>query len=95
LVFAGIWQDWGQVEDRLTACAIVTTAALDWMAQTHNREPIRLAPDDWARWLGETGDKAAPLMRPAPEGYYDRWRVDPRVNANRAEGEALILPTEA
>jgi putative SOS response-associated peptidase YedK len=93
LVFAGIWQDWG--EGRLTACAIVTTGASDWMSVTHDREPVRLAPGDWARWLGETGEKAAPLLRPAPEGYYNRWRVDPRVNSNRAEGGALILPIEA
>ena len=95
LVFAGIWQDWAQGEDRLTACAIVTTGASDWMAETHHREPVRLDPEDWARWLGETGEKAAPLMRPAPEGYYDRWRVDPRVNSNRATGEGLTHPIAA
>ena len=89
LVFAGVWQDWGPGADAMPTVAIVTTAASDWMAETHHREPVCLAPDDWARWLGETGDKAAPLMRPAPEGYYTRWRVDPRVNSNRAEGAAL------
>jgi len=95
LVFAGIWQDWGQGEDRLTACAVVTTGAGDWMSETHHREPVRLAPEDWSRWLGETGDKAAPLMRPAPEGTYDRWRVDPRVNSNRAHGADLTIPLAA
>ena len=28
-------------------------------------------------------------MRAAPEGYFDRWRVDARVNSNRAEGPTL------
>jgi putative SOS response-associated peptidase YedK len=93
LVFAGIWQDWGA--DGLTGCAIVTTGASDWMSATHHREPVWLAPGDWARWLGETGEKAAPLMRPAPPGTYERWRVDPRVNSNRAEGETLTRPIAA
>ena len=95
LVFAGIWQDWGKDEEVLPTCAIVTTGASDWMQATHHREPVQLAPSDWARWLGETGDKAAPLMRPAPEGTYDRWRVDPRVNSNRAEGPGLTEPLAA
>lgn len=95
LVFAGIWQDWVQGDARLTACAIVTTGASDWMAETHHREPVVLGPDDWARWLGETREKAAPLMRPAPQGWYARWRVDPRVNSNRAAGEELIRPLAA
>jgi putative SOS response-associated peptidase YedK len=89
LVFAGVWQDWGQGADARPCVAIVTTAASPWMAQTHHREPVCLAPTDWARWLGETGEKAAPLMRAAPEGYFDRWRVDARVNSNRAEGPTL------
>lgn len=89
LVFAGVWQEWGQGAAVLRSFAIVTTAASPWMAVTHHREPVVLAPDDWARWLGETDEKAAPLMRSAPEGSYQRWRVDPKVNSNRAEGPAL------
>jgi putative SOS response-associated peptidase YedK len=95
LVFAGVWQDWGQGVAALRSLAIVTTAASPWMAQTHHREPVAVMPADWARWLGETGEKAAPLMRPAPEGYYRRWRVDPKVNSNRAEGAGLIAPMAA
>jgi putative SOS response-associated peptidase YedK len=95
LVLAGIWQDWTEGDTPMATVAIVTTAAGAWMSETHHREPVRLAPDDWARWLGETGEKAAPLMRPAPEGYYERWRVDPRVNSNRAEGADLIQPLAA
>jgi hypothetical protein len=34
-------------------------------------------------------------MRPAPEDYYDRWRVDPRVNSNRVEGADLVEPMAA
>jgi putative SOS response-associated peptidase YedK len=91
LVFAGVWQQWGEIP----TVAIVTTAASPWMAETHHREPVCLAPADWARWLGETGEKASRLMRAAPEGHYARWRVDPQVNSNRAEGAGLTEPLVA
>lgn len=93
LVFAGVWQDWGP--DALSTCAIVSCAAGPTMAQIHHREPVTLAAADWAVWLGETGEKAAPLMRPAPEGRIARYRVDRAVNSNRAEGPELIEPLAA
>ncbi|WP_224815477.1 SOS response-associated peptidase [Hasllibacter sp. MH4015] len=95
LVFAGIWQIWDKGEDPLATCAIVTTGASDWMAETHHREPVVLAEADWPTWLGEADAKAAPLMKPAPEGLYQRWRVDPAVNSNRAHGPELITPLAA
>jgi putative SOS response-associated peptidase YedK len=95
LVLAGIWQDWARGEDAFTTLAVVTTAASPWMAETHHREPVSLDPGDWAKWLGEEGHGAAALMRAAPEGRYSRWRVDPRVNSNRAQGSDLIAPLAA
>ncbi|MDG4649689.1 SOS response-associated peptidase [Roseibacterium sp. SDUM158017] len=95
LVLAGIWQDWERGDERLATLAIVTCGASEWMSQTHHREPVSLAPGDWAKWLGEEGKGAATLMRPAPEGRYRRWRVDPKVNSNRAEGADLIEPLAA
>ena len=90
LVFAGIWQFWGP--EAKPTCAIVSCAAGPVMAQVHHREPVTLAPDDWALWLGEAGPGAAPLMRLAPDGRMNRHRVSRAVNSNRAEGEALIDP---
>ena len=90
LAFAGVWQSWGP-EDAPT-CAIVSCAAGPTMAEIHHREPVTLAQADWAIWLGETGEKAAPLMRPAPEGRIARHRVSRAVNSNKAEGPELILP---
>lgn len=95
LIFAGVFQDWVREDQHLTTCAIVTCAASPWMAETHHREPVSLAPEDWGKWLGEEGKGAALLMKPAPDGRYRRWRVDPRVNSNRAEGADLIEPLAA
>lgn len=94
MVMAGVWQDWGPEEARITTCAIVTTAANPDIAALHDRMPLILDPGDWPLWLGEAGHGAAALMRPAPEATLEAWRVDPAVNSNRAEGAALRDPID-
>ena len=95
LVMAGLWQNWGVDEARITSCAIVTTAASSDIAALHHRMPLILEPAEWPLWLGEAGHGAAALMRPGPPGRLETWRVAPAVNSNRAEGEALRAPVAA
>ena len=90
LVFAGVWQTWDKGDDPLVTCAIVTTGANTTLGEIHHRMPVVLSPDDWALWLGEEGKGAARLMKAAPEDALKFHRVDPKVNSNRAQGEALI-----
>ena len=94
LVFAGVWQRWERAGQSLVTCAIVSTAAGPGMAEIHHREPVTLAPQDWALWLGEDGKGAARLMQAAPEGRLVRHRVSRRVNSNRAQGPDLIEPLD-
>lgn len=94
LVFAGIWQNWRKDGQDLTTCAVVSTAAGPVMAQVHHREPVTLAPEDWAKWLGEAGKGAAVLMRAAPSARMARYRVDRAVNSNKASGAGLIEALE-
>ncbi|MCT8159037.1 SOS response-associated peptidase [Pseudoruegeria sp. SHC-113] len=95
LVFAAIWQDWGQGEDRAPTCAMVTTGANDAMGRIHHRMPVILEEADWGLWLGEEGKGAARLMRAAGEEVLRFHRVDPKVNSNRASGAGLIAPIPA
>jgi putative SOS response-associated peptidase YedK len=95
MVFAGIWQDWEREGERLTTCAIVTTEAEGSLTRVHHRVPVILRPEDWPMWLGEEGKGAALLMKSPPEGELDFYRVDPKVNSNRASGPDLILPLAA
>jgi len=90
LAFAGVWQVWDKAEDPLITCAIVTTGANKTMSRIHHRMPVILAKDDWAKWLGEQGKGAATLMTAAPADALEFYRVDPKVNSNRAEGPGLI-----
>lgn len=92
LVFAGIWQNWERDGEAFVTCAIVTCAAGPEMYEIHHREPVQLLPEAWATWLGETEDKAAPLMQPTADGFYQRHRVATQVNSNRAEGASLVEP---
>lgn len=92
MVFAGIWQDWEREGERLTTCAIVTTEATGRLTAVHHRVPVILRPADWALWLGEAGKGAARLMTPPAEDELDFFRVDPKVNSNRAAGPDLIEP---
>ena len=92
LVLAGIWQDWGRGDETMTTCAVVTCASEGPLSELHHRVPVILAPDDWALWLGEAEGKAAPLMKPPPEGLLRWHRVGREVNSNRASGPHLIEP---
>ena len=89
IVFAGIWQEWQD----LVTCAIVSCAAGPSMSDIHHREPVTIAPENWALWLGEEGHGAAALMHAAPEGRIARHAVDRAVNSNRAQGPELIEAT--
>lgn len=95
VAFAGVWQRWERGDEAINTCAIVTCAANQSMTALHHRMPVILAPEDWALWLGEAGHGAARLMVPAPEETLEYWRVDRRVNSNRASGPGLIVPVGA
>lgn len=95
LAFAGVWQDWERDGVAHRTCAIVTTQANDRMTAIHHRQPVTIAPEDWALWLGEAGHGAATLMTAAPDDAMTFHRVDPKVNSNRASGPGLIEPIPA
>ncbi len=92
VVFAGIWQSWG--EEAVNTCAVVTCAANEMASAVHHRMPVILPPSDWGKWLGEEGKGAALLMKPAPEDTLTVHRVRDEVNSNRATGPQLIEPFE-
>jgi putative SOS response-associated peptidase YedK len=52
--FAGLWESWRPKEqegDGIESCTIVTTSASPALAEIHDRMPVILAPNDYARWL--------------------------------------------
>ena len=94
LAFAGVWQDWERDGVAHRTCAIVTTGANQKMSAIHHRQPVTLSEDQWPLWLGEAGHGAATLMTAASEHAMSFFRVDPKVNSNRASGPDLIDPLD-
>ncbi|WP_306111424.1 MULTISPECIES: SOS response-associated peptidase [Roseovarius] len=94
LAFAGIYQSWDKGDAPVTTCATVTTGANAPMSKIHHRMPVILAEKDWPLWLGEAGHGAATLMTAAPDHALEFYRVDTKVNSNRASGPDLIAPLD-
>lgn len=95
VALAGVWREWEGAEgDRLTTCAIVTTAASKTLAPLHHRLPLAIGSADWGLWLGEEGRGAARLMTPPAEDFWAFHEVAPEVNRAKADGPQLMAPLE-
>lgn len=97
LAFAGIWTTWHDPAAGgrpVVSCAILTTAAIDTVADVHNRMPVMLPQAAWNQWLSQqTGpphlrELAATTAAPRLHAY----PVSTRVNSPRNDGVLLIEP---
>jgi len=71
--------------------AIITTTPNAVLQPIHNRMPVIIAPQDYARWLGE-GD-ALDMVRPYDAAQMEAYPVSTRVNNVRNQGPELIERT--
>lgn len=80
----------------LHTMAILTTTPSDDIAHVHDRMPVLLDPDDVATWLDHA--TAVPelqhLLRPAPAGTVQAWKVSRAVSQVRNNDPSLIVPLE-
>jgi putative SOS response-associated peptidase YedK len=91
--FAGLWEtaidpDGGEID----TTAILTIDAGPDVGVLHNREPVVIAPQDFARWLDPDERSAAgaqDLVVAQPKGFWTFHAVSTEVNNARNEGEAL------
>ncbi|KAA5804970.1 SOS response-associated peptidase [Alkalicaulis satelles] len=89
LVFAGLWERWGEGADRIDSFAILTRQAGPDTAWLHDRVPVMLAPDAFQTWLDPDTDPE-PFFAPLDEGALSARPVSRRVNAVRANDAGLI-----
>lgn len=98
LVFGGVWRVWrGPDGEQIPSLAIVTTQANSAMAALHDRLPLRIAPEDFATWLGEEGEPDA-LIAPPDNAYYAHHPVAPRIGRggrDAPDDPALIEPYDS
>jgi putative SOS response-associated peptidase YedK len=101
--FAGLWENW---RDRsaeggpwIRTAAIVTGPPNAVVAALHNRMPVILPPDAWARWVGEEpadqDDLQAMALTPFPPDRMRVYSVSPRVNSVKNDDPRLLDPLMA
>jgi putative SOS response-associated peptidase YedK len=100
--FAGLWENWrdssqGADAPWVRSCTIVTGEPNALLQPIHQRMPVILPPDAWARWLGEeAADPAAlqALLRPYPAERMRLYPVSPRVNSVKNDDSDVAAPLE-
>jgi putative SOS response-associated peptidase YedK len=97
LAMGGLWESWTNPEGEIlrTFC-VITTGPNAVMTPIHDRMPVILRREDWARWLapGTAMEQVSPLIAPAPAEVMQAWPVSRKVSSAREEGPDLIEPTE-
>ncbi len=92
---AGIWEprripETGVEQKTFT---IITCTPNDLVATIHDRMPVILHAEDYARWLSKDPDPAD-LMVPFPSELMKIWPVSMRVNSVRHQEADLLDPIE-
>jgi putative SOS response-associated peptidase YedK len=103
LVFAGLWSTWRDpaAEDQdappLVTCAVLTTDAVGDLAGVHDRMPLLLGQDAWARWLDPDRADVADLLREPDAEVLRALELRPvssAVNSVRNNGPSLVARAE-
>jgi putative SOS response-associated peptidase YedK len=93
--FAGLWSIWyGENEQKLRTCTILTTAASTAIAPLHDRMPVILAPDAESAWLEPSQPPARlrELLVGLSPGDTALRPVGPAVNDARYDGPECLAP---
>ena len=89
--FAGLYERWRSEEgDVLDSCTIVTTEANALLKSVHDRMPVIVAPESYARWLDPANADVADLIAPYPAAAMAYYPVSTRVNSVRHDDASLI-----
>jgi len=90
--FAGVYERWLDADGAvLDTCTILTTAANEALRPIHDRMPVIVAPEDYARWLDVTRSDVADVLAPFPAAALQWHPVSTRVNAVRNDDATLIV----
>jgi len=91
--FAGLFERWLAADGAvLDTCTILTTHANDLLRPLHERMPVIVAPEHYARWLDAANVEVMDLLAPYPSEVMTWHAVSMRVNAVRNDDPALIAP---
>ena len=93
---AGVFERWRNDEGAvLDTCAIVTAEANALLAAVHDRMPVIIAPEHYARWLDPANADVDDLVVPYPPDAMAYHPVSSRVNNVRNDDATLIEEVES
>jgi putative SOS response-associated peptidase YedK len=92
---AGIWENWKEPAsgEWIRTFAIITIDANELVAEIHDRMPVILPHEGYARWLGEEADPRD-LMRPFPAELMRIWPISTRVNKPENDDASILDPIQ-
>jgi putative SOS response-associated peptidase YedK len=100
LAMAGLWSAWKDPETGLwvPSATVITTSANAAVGGIHDRMPVLLPRDAWARWLDpgtpDPGELLG-LLVPAPDDVLAIVPVSKAVNNVRNDNPDLVIPLDA
>lgn len=91
LCFAGLWERWIDREtgEAIVSCTIITCAENEFMSRLHTRMPVILDGEGRKAWLD---DPDLSLLKLAPEGVLQAWKVSKAMNGSRYEAPEAVTP---
>jgi putative SOS response-associated peptidase YedK len=89
MVMAGLWERWGEGDEKVDSFAILTHEAGPDIAHLHHRSPVLVEREDFSRWLDPDTDPQ-PFFAVEPEGRLTARAVSDRVNKVRENDEGLL-----
>jgi putative SOS response-associated peptidase YedK len=95
LALAGLFEAWRPDDSApwLLSCCILTTTPNAVMAPIHDRMPVILKREDWARWLSRAEQEAAavePLLVPAADDLLQARPVSRALNRGEQRPEVIF-----
>jgi putative SOS response-associated peptidase YedK len=98
IAFAGLYEFWRHGEEpTLSTCTIITTPSVGMLSEIHDRMPLVLPHDAWARWLDPKVSDPSDLLAGWDEARGEHLELRPvatTVNSVDNNGAELIAAVE-
>ncbi|HXY36302.1 MAG TPA: SOS response-associated peptidase [Planctomycetaceae bacterium] len=91
--FAGLWDRWKRGDQAIESCSIIVSNANELVEPIHDRMPVILDQEDYARWLDPKNQDTAALqglLRPYPAEGMTAFPISTLVNSPRNDQPECI-----
>ena len=95
--FAGLWERWEKGEEPVESCTLITTEANGVVSPVHDRMPVILRSEDYARWLDpqeQPPEALKAFLAPLPDDWMAAHPVSKFVNNPRNESPRCVERTD-